>query len=114
MGLTMEGPKNDLTDEDIPTPAEMRVLIEDEKRFCREALEVRLKEYEAIIVAYEKGEVDFEGFCDLRSKHNDKWGEPVICAENQEGSPPGLSHEKTSGSGPSITGRARDRGPRSR
>lgn len=71
----MGGSKDNFVDEDIPTPAEIRVTVEGEMQLCREALEIRLKEYESMIVAYEKGDVDFEGFCDLHSKHVDKWGD---------------------------------------
>ena len=41
---------------------------------CSAALAKRLEEYEEMIVAYETGKVDFEGFIELTLKHEDKWG----------------------------------------
>ena len=65
---------NDKTGQ-IPTPREIRVTMEYDMEMCAAALAKRLEEYEEMIVAYETGKVDFDGFVELKSKHEDKWGE---------------------------------------
>jgi hypothetical protein len=58
-----------------PTPREIRATMEYNMEMCRAALAKRLEEYEEMIVAYETGKVDFDGFIDLTLKHEDKWGD---------------------------------------
>ncbi len=65
---------NDKTGQ-IPTPREVRKTMEYDMEMCSAALAKRLEEYEEMIVAYETGKVDFDGFVELKSKHEDKWGE---------------------------------------
>jgi len=60
----------------MPTPREIRTLVEHEVRLCRDQLEVRAKEAEAMVTAYERGEIDYEGFCARFGDYRDKWGDP--------------------------------------
>ena len=110
----MGGSKDNFVDEDIPTPAEIRVTVEGEMQLCREALVIRLKEYESMIVAYEKGDVDFEGFCDLHSKHVDKWGDHGPRNVHKEEAPLKPRDEADEAKTQSLRRGSRDTGPRGR
>ena len=69
----MGGSRDNFVDEDIPTPAEIRLTVEGEMRICREAMSNFMCYCRSVL----RSQIfDVAGFCELHSKHIDKWGDP--------------------------------------